>query len=211
MSIKIIYYAYLFGKDWQSVIYEQLGGLKQLDLYNEAENIYLNVSGEEKNIDEFRNIVNGHYPKMTIDRVTTENQFEYPGIRSLYDHAQSNPQSLYLYFHTKGVVSKSHDYRRKLFRYTIENYKQYLDIFNRNPDINLMGICPSVERWIWFNFFWVRGSCVLTAEPPKITDRYYYESWIGRNNSGDVKACDFAGDFKWLHPIDACHKLLRLP
>lgn len=210
MKVKIIYYAYLYGPDWPSVVQEQLGGLRALDLYNKCDGVWVNASGSDKDLVKFKDLV-AAYSKAVIDRITTENQFEYPGIKSLYDHAMQDGDALYLYFHTKGIVSKAHKLRRKLFKYTISNYQKYFDIFNSDPAINLMGVCPSINKWIWFNFFWVRGACVQTCDPPIIKSRHYYESWIGRNNLGQIKVCDFTGDFKALSPREAGYKISTLP
>jgi hypothetical protein len=53
-----------------------------------------------------------------------------------------------------------------------------------------IGLFPSKsnkKKFVWFNFFWSRGSYLTTCEDPKITsDRYYYEKWLETGNDGVI-------------------------
>ena len=119
------------------------------------------------------------------------NLFEYYGIKKLYDLSQTEPNKIYLYFHSKGMFNYRGigDERTKeeiiLTKTIINPWSSVLNIFKNNLNINIMGMFPSTGGWIWFNFFWIRGSYIKNkCDDPKITDnRYYYESWIADINN----------------------------
>ena len=58
----------------------------------------------------------------------------------------------------------------------------------QNPAINKAGLSPAKEStdwggWLWFNYFMAKGSYLCQCDNPiETTDRYYYESWLGKNN-----------------------------
>ena len=68
------------------------------------------------------------------------------------------------------------------------------------------------KNFIWFNFFWVRGTYLNTCENPIISDnRYYYELWSesGNNEMGQVYNL-YEHNYKKYHLNEAGKILNRL-
>jgi hypothetical protein len=65
----------------------------------------------------------------------------------------------------------------------VSNHKKVLKIFDKNENIKKIGTLPADKGWIWFNFFYVRGSYLKNCEKPIINEnRYYYETYLGTEN-----------------------------
>lgn len=120
----------------------------------------------------------------TIDTYI-ENLYEYRGIKNMYELAKNNPESIFLYIHTKGMYYvanlETRSYiERCLLVETITNHSSILDLFEENKNINRIGLFPDICGIMWYNFYFVTGRYLITCEDPKITDnRYYYELWLG--------------------------------
>jgi len=99
----------------------------------------------------------------------------------MYEEATNN--SLFLYFHTKGVTSNLNHQRNLLFEHTIKNYNIYTQEFKDNPNLEVAGLYPHEAGFIIFNFFWVRGDYILNYwnNPSKQTlnNRFIWEVFTG--------------------------------
>jgi hypothetical protein len=59
-------------------------------------------------------------------------------------------------------------------------WEKVLEIFNECSDINSIGFVGSPLGWAWYNFWWTRGITLShNPKPELITDRYYYERFLG--------------------------------
>ena len=181
MKIKIVYFAYLIPNKWENIIKEQLDSLKKLTLYTDAVNIYMSVISDDIELEKLKNLIKTDYNRIEICNVYNENYYEYPGIQTIYKIAEDEDDTLLLYFHSKGMTSDQHETRQYLFKYTIENYEQYISEFNKNKFLDVAGAMPHMHGFIYFNFFWTRSSYVRNyCSKPKISDnRYIYEVWLG--------------------------------
>lgn len=192
MKIKIIYFAYLFPDRWEPIVREQLDGIKRIGLYSECETIHMCVIAVDKELNKLRELLYKEYTKVEIKYTFVDNVYEYPGLKLLYESAKeccnnnNDNDTVFLYLHTKGMTSGTADrcphYTRKLmFKYTIENYKEYIDVFENNSMVDVGGVIPHKCGFIYFNFFWVRASYISTycIEPKLTTNRYIWEIWIG--------------------------------
>jgi len=120
---------------------------------------------------------------------TEANQFEYPGIRKVWQLGQRHEDSYLLYFHARGLSRmKLGRFRRKrqpqekrLFRRVIGAWRQNLTWLEHITSADKLGLTCGGNGWVWFNFWWARASYVRQLEEPVVTDRrHYYEDWLGR-------------------------------
>ena len=70
---------------------------------------------------------------------------------------------------------------------------------------------PANGNWIWFNFWWARGTYLNTCEDPIITcDRYYYESWLGSGNNSIGQTYNFKeGNFNSYTAEEALERFMK--
>ena len=201
MKLKVVYFAYLLKDKWEKIVLEQLNCLVKCGLYNEAENIYMSVGYEEySELTKLINLVKDNYPKIILLNMFKENLYEYPGIKTLYDISDFDNDTYILYFHSKGMTSLDNvSIRQTLFKYTISNYKEYVNKFIEDKNIDISGIIPHVNGFIFYNFFWCRSSYIKTyLKTPIITsDRYMWEYWIGTTYSSKENIITYSPILKY--------------
>ena len=185
MKIKIVYFAYLIPGKWLPIVEEQLDSLKKLELYNEATNIYMSVISDDYELATLKKLLADKYSKVEMKNIFQDNVYEYPGLKTIYQIAEDDDNTLLIYFHSKGMTSNQHETRQYLFKYTFENYKDYINEFEYNKHLEVAGAIPHENGFIFFNFFWARSSYVRNyCENPIVSDnRYIWEVWIGNEFS----------------------------
>jgi len=196
-EIIIIYYIYINqNRDWKCIINGQLNDLKTVNLLDN--DIFIHICCENnKYILECIDLISNFNFSFKLS-TSLENQYEYPGIKLVYDISQTNPNRILFYMHSKGMVFTNHFNRRSdceklFFRYTIKDYPEILTIFKEQKNINKIGLMQSGE-YVFCNFFWIRTNYLLDATPPIISsDRFYYEFYIGNCkkslNEKDLNSC----------------------
>ena len=149
-------------------------------------------------------------------KYTNVNNFEYAGIKKVYDLALQEPDKLYIYMHSKGMLNYDYPHHRTasneyLTRTLISMWKDIITTFNLNPNFLKMGMFPAKTNWIWFNFWWARGTYLNTCEDPIITDyRYYYESWVGTGNNSIGQTYNFnEGNFNSYTAEEALERFMK--
>lgn len=114
-----------------------------------------------------------------------ENEFEYRGIYKVWQLGQTynTKNDIILYFHSKGVThfpsyeSNAHD----SYNIILKDINKIKEIFTIFPKIDKIGFCNSNLGWVWYNFWYARGSYINNVETPIKTERrHYYEDWLGR-------------------------------
>ena len=185
MKIKIIYFACLIPNAWEPIVLEQLDALKKLNLYSTASNIWMSVISNDNELSKLKLILSQNYNKIQLKNVFTENYYEYPGIKTLYQVAEDEDDTLLLYLHSKGITSNQHEMRQYLFKNTLENYKEYINEFKKNKDLDIAGAIPHHSGFCYFNFFWTRSSYIRNyCSRPEISEnRYIWEVWTGTEYS----------------------------
>jgi len=185
MNIKIVYFAYLIPDKWSEIVKEQLDSLKKLSLYNDAANIYMTVISDNTELEKLKILLKESYSKVEIKNVFNNNLYEYPGLKTIYQIAEDDDDTILLYFHSKGMTSNQHETRQYLFKYTIENYMTYVNEFKNNKYLEVAGAIPHINGFIFFNFFLSRSSYIRNyCSRPEISDnRYIWEVWIGNEFS----------------------------
>ena len=121
-----------------------------------------------------------------------ENNHEYFGIHRVWqlhqDYTGDPHHHITLYFHSKGIshytFTKENaypEYVKKIFDKVIVPWEKVLSIFEKEHHIDKIGYAYHPCGFIWYNFWWVRGSYCRKLERPIRTDRrHYYEDYIGR-------------------------------
>lgn len=189
-SIHIIYYIWINeNRNWQVIVQGQLHDIIESNILEEAHlNIVLCSDKIELITEATYFIINtiNYTDHLTFSLYTTQhNNFEYEGIKKLYQLANDEPDKLYIYMHSKGMFNTIYDSNKRLIdekvltKTLLYNWRKIKNIFEENKYVMKAGLVPSTGGWIWFNFFWTRGNYIRTCEIPKISDvRYYYESWL---------------------------------
>lgn len=218
-KITIVYYGFINPKaEWENIIYGQLTQLQKTGI-GEIADIYIHITGEEEYLDSTINHIR-EIIQASIISSSSINQFEFPGLHLVWKLAKKNPERIYLYFHSKGMCSGNDGLiqQRQLFKGIIEPWNRILNIFYGNNHINKIGLTASEAGWMWFNFWWARGSYLIECEEPKIIEqRYYYEEWLYRKIDGikpsNIQECYSLADDKsgiCYSPVQACSKVASI-
>jgi hypothetical protein len=189
----IVYFVWINAeKNWQTIVRGQLEDMHLSGIFKEAR-IHIVISCENINlIDPARKYISNAL--MVFEVLDYEidfynsNLFEYYGIKKLHDLSLKWPESIFLYIHAKGMsndyknIDSRHPYEIFLTKATVKEFKKIIELFNLDAEITVCGLFPSnlyKKKFIWFNFFWARGTYLVTCETPKISsNRFYFETWI---------------------------------
>ena len=167
--INIVYYIWINPKrNWKVIIEGQLSDMKISKIF-EVSKLYIVLSCADNTImTETKNIINNSLKDIdnNLYEITTthENNYEYYGIKKLYDLACNDSDKLYIYLHSKGMFNwynnnpnKRSEDEINLTRNIFNIWKETVNFLNENPIINKVGLIPSPGGWIWFNFFGLEG------------------------------------------------------
>ena len=225
-ELNIVYYAYIDRQSaWREIISGQLQQLKSYGLFDDAE-LYVHVTDGQKRFDEVENFIRNIYP-FAIFSCSSENRFEFDALKLVYELARLDPQSIYIYLHTKGmshhIASRDID-EIALTTGTFQNWRENIEIF-KNKNINKIGLFPAIEDyyrnpksrsvggWIWFNFWYATGTYLAKCSPPSITsNRYIFEEWLGGDQNDEAVASNdcysiFSRSNTYYNATEACTKL----
>jgi hypothetical protein len=183
--IHIIYFTFLTEPRWKTIVYGQCQDIISSAIPARISFVLCSHPDRSdllKECSEWITDTFKEYP-YKIDITTQDhNQYEYPGLKKLYDTASTaTDDTLFLYLHSKGMVYHSHSGRNpievRLTKDLLYNWKDYLNIFDTKPSITMACMLP--QRLAWYNFFWIRGSYMKTIRPPRIdSNRFYYEAYL---------------------------------
>jgi hypothetical protein len=140
-----------------------------------------------------------------------ENEFEYRGIHKVWELGQihNKPNDIILYFHSKGLTHHNCYQQNKYDEYNIILYdiNKIKEIFSIFPKIDKIGYSSGGNGWIWYNFWYARGSYIFSVEEPiKTTRRHYYEDWLGRKVDINDKYCETERPFThYKNTLDTCY------
>lgn len=217
-TLYVVYYIYLDdNNNWKNIVYHQLYDLKISNILdNDNNKLFIILCGNINNINNIKiaqnlikNIIN---IECEISYVY-DNNYEYPGINKVHELSILNPNIIFFYMHNKGISYSNIRVLNEInsLRTNLVLWKKAINIFNNLDHINKIGLFPSSGGWIWYNFWFAKGSYISACNKPIITnDKYYYESWIGRNGSNTYNDCyDIYNDCtKYYHPYDCVFKVL---
>ena len=192
-KIKVVYYAYIHRwSNWIKIISGQLSQLKDYGLLDVAD-LYIHITDPSELFDDVIALIETVSKTAKIS-TSAENQFEYPGIKLVYDLARENLDAIFIYLHTKGM---SHEITSRLtlevalLKGTFESWRENIKAFE-DKQIKKIGLFPAKEDpvvqkdfktkggWMWYNFWYARGSYLANyCQEPLITNnRWYYEVWV---------------------------------
>ena len=198
-NINIVYFCWINKqKNYKNIITGQLNDIINYGILNISK-LYVEVCCEDTSLTDsvdifIKEILKDHEHEISF---YTENKYEYYGIKKLYDLSILEPNKYYLYLHSKGMfnydnINERHIYEKTLTTGILYNYDKTIELFNTNPEIMKATLFPSnmhEKNFCWLNFFWARGTYLITCQNPIISDnRYYYETWseTGNNSMGMV-------------------------
>lgn len=191
MNIKIVYFAYLIPEKWEDIVIEQLDALSNIVSLYETATIYMSVIDDtegQSELEKLKLLISEKYNKIQLINTFSENVYEYPGIKTVYEISTQSDNEYILYFHSKGIMSNQHDFRNLLFQYTIQNYQSIIEEMEKDLEIDTASIIPSVNGFGYYNFWWARSSYIHKyCSKPEITDlylkygRFTWEMWLGNH------------------------------
>lgn len=191
--IIIVYFVYInHPSNWTGIIRGQIEDIKASNILKISD-LYVCISGQQEHSHKVSSLIDTLLVEEKKEShveycYTNDNLYEYPGIHQIYLLSQTNQDKLFIYFHTKEMSRCTSPQQRPhlnmiLTRTLFWNYKKVVNIFDTQPNINKIGLFPASYGWIWFNFFWVRGSYLIQCQPPLITTRrHHYEDWLGSSH-----------------------------
>lgn len=195
MSLNIIYFVWINEKkNYKKIIEGQLDDMINSGIMK-VSNLYIECVCENKLL---ITEINNTFTKKLINikynlEIHHTNHYEYYGIKKMYDLACEQPNSYFLYFHSKGMfnydnMNNRHIYELTLTKGTLYLFEEVLNTFNKNQNIMKIGLFPAInddnQNFIWFNFYYARGAYLITCEKPIIsTNRFYYEIWSETGNN----------------------------
>jgi len=217
--INIVYYIYINpNKNWQNILKGQLFDLHQTTILEKNKLYIVICCDDSNNINNALSIIHivlNQYIHNVDVSIEHKNHYEYYGIKKVYDLACQDKNSIFIYFHSKGMVfNNSNDGRSdteiKLTRHTLCNWENVLYVFETQKNISKAGLFPGHGGFVWFNFWWARGNYIASQSEPIITDnRYYYEHWL-KNNTWTDCYCIKDKNISWFKPADACIEVAKL-
>lgn len=159
--------------------------------------IYIIAIIEKNNQYKFMKKIKKLFPKILFKvEFYHQNEYEYRGINKVWEIGQmhKNRNDIILYYHSKGVT------RTKIYqginhgKYNIilKDLDKIFKTFAEFSHIDKIGYSCSKFGWIWYNFWYARGSYINKVEKPiKTNRRHYYEDWLARKvkNINDI-ICD---------------------
>jgi len=179
-NIYIVYYINCqCNENWFNWLFNQINLVKYMN-----SNIYIISTIDQSNEYEFRKKILQIFPNVIIE-CYYENEFEYRGIKKIWELGQTynKRNDILLYFHSKGVThNKSYESNKNdEYNIILKDIELIKEIFTIFPKIDKIGFSSGGIGWLWYNFWYVRGSYINQVEKPVKTDRrHYYEDYISR-------------------------------
>ena len=193
----VVYHIFCVG-DYQEIVKSQLDRLKTSGVYQWCDQMEVSCVDLEGKYDGIDELFNG-MDKVNLFK-TTKNDFEYWGIKKVWDLSQDNDGKV-LYFHAKGVSNNYVNLKTrevsewkvegiKLWRdaleyHLIDNYEQRIKDLDENDTIGL----TCVNNWYWGNFWWANLSYIRENSEPLHGDRWYFEAWLHHARQYKTKEC----------------------
>jgi hypothetical protein len=144
--------------------------VNQMDLIKDFKGKIYVISTIKKEAElAFREKIAELYSNVTIE-CYYENEFEYRGILKVWELGKiyNKRHDIILYFHAKGTSHHpNYDYNRNdPYNIILKNIDLIKEIFSIFPPIDKIGYCSGGTGWIWYNFWYARGSYINLVEKP---------------------------------------------
>ncbi|TBU83012.1 hypothetical protein DNK06_00855 [Pseudomonas daroniae] len=190
-NINVVFGFYLNPKsNWKAILSGQLNDLKRYQLLAAAK-LHIIITNPH-NTEGAENIIRNICGSTPTILTYAENAYEYWALKYAWDLANSNPNGQLAYLHSKGIsydIEKRTRFEKTLTRETFQGWRKITRLLD-DKAIRKVGLFPSTEGWIWFNFWWTTAHYITTLPEPIIsTDRYTHESWLHRTSAPLEKDC----------------------
>jgi len=171
--------------------------------------IYVIATINKANEAKFIEIVKRFFPNVIVE-CSYEHEFEYRGILKVWELGQkyNKHNDIILYLHSKGLTHHQHYYQNKKDNYNaiLLRINKIYEIFNIFPKIDKIGYFSGGFGWIWYNFWYARGSYISTVEKPVLTSRrHYYEDWLARQVATGTLYPSKEGDNTYNNTLHSCY------
>jgi hypothetical protein len=149
-------------------------------------------------------------------QTNSTNLFEYPGILKVWELSQQHnkPTDIILYTQSKGITHESNynkmNMSQGVWTDILKDPELIKEIFDIFPTIDKIGARSGGIGWIWFNFWFARGSYLCRLEKPIITPRrHYYEDWLARITEPEDRFCETERCNVNYYPktLDSCYSI----
>lgn len=190
--IGIVYHCFLVN-NWKEIVTRQLARVKNSGLYDTADLFYTTVVCAKEQEDEFKLLLEEYNKIQPI--FTSENKYEYEGIKKVKELGDTYDDIKILYFHTKGVSNQYVTYNGK--EHSSEKYNnikawaeclEYFLIDKWNESVQKLNEFDNVgvtcdRGWYWGNFWWTQSSQVKQCGEVTFSgSRWDYEGWLNGFN-----------------------------
>ena len=189
-NIYIVYYINcLCNNNWFSWLFNQISLVKYMNA-----TVYIVATIDQSKEYELKKKILQTFKNVIIE-CYYENEFEYRGIKKIWELGQfyNKRNDILLYFHSKGITHNiSYDFNKNdHYNIILKDIELIKEIFTIFPKIDKIGYSCGGIGWIWYNFWYVRGSYINKVEKPiKTNRRHYYEDYISRKvNCESDKYC----------------------
>ncbi len=207
-NLHIVYYINcLINKNYFDWAYNQIK-----IVYNYEASIYIIATISIEDEEEFRKNLYQIYPKVIIE-CNYSNNYEYPGILKVWQLGQiyNNNNDIILYLHSKGMTHHN-EYKYNIndnYNIIFKDINLIKEIYTIFPTIDKIGYFSGGIGWIWYNFWYARGSYIHKLEKPLKTERrHYYEDWLSRIVEDNDKYCEYERPIEYYkNTIHSCYSL----
>lgn len=187
---------------WYEILKDQLIKIRTHGLYDHLEHIYICSVGEDYNNLILHKLIENDSKITHIDHSTVVNMFEIFTLKFLWEKANTEGNSAFLYIHSKGTSRKFRYYCEPVFHNNIsfetfseslENWRECMEYFliekwenaiNHLRENDVVGSFLKTEPFTHFsgNFWWATGEAIRRNENPIV-----YQSPFVQNLTGHYK------------------------
>ena len=159
--------------------------INQIDLIKYFSNkIYIVCVASQEIIKIINNVILYNFNELDIEiEFHYLNEYEYRGILKVWEICQiyNLSNDIILYLHSKGMTRTEtfDDCKNDHYYKLLKDINKIKDIFTIFYKINKIGYFCSNVGFMWYNFWFARGSYIKNViKPIKTNVRHYYESWL---------------------------------
>jgi len=202
----IFFHIATIGK-YQSVVNEMMGAFISSGLYESCERIDISVAGEGV-LDLWWTLL-GFATELRVTK-TDLSAGEAETISRLHTAAINDPDTPFLYVHTKGVSNGSDnpaidEWRRYMTHFCVSNWPTCMRHLSNYDAVGVDWRTDPVPHFSG-NFWWGRGGYLAGLKPIRetpvvLSDRHRAEFWIGTGNPNQYSMhdCGVSGYERHLH------------
>jgi hypothetical protein len=194
--IYIVYHIATIG-EWRKIVTEQMDTLKESGLYDMATEIRYGCNCAECP-SKLKRYFDKYYPKvkpLENALIPDKKTYENGTINAMLDFLREREPGYVMYFHSKGVTSRSssqHTWRKYMMYWMVTHHLECIDILSRG--FNTVGPChvnvKGMRRFYAGNFWWCRSDYLIEKKPiVNMSDRFQAEWFLLENLIANKNVC----------------------